>query len=914
MPLSSGTRLGPYEILNPLGAGGMGEVYRARDTRLGRDVAIKILPPHLSQSTEARQRFEREACSASSLNHPHICALYDIGSQDGTEYLVMECLEGETLAQRLEKGPLPLEQFLRTAMEIADALDKAHRHGVVHRDLKPANVMLTKAGAKLLDFGLAKARPPALHDLSTSPTASQPLGTDAGSKPITAEGTIVGTFQYMAPEQLEGHEADARSDIFSFGAVLYEMATTRKAFEGRSAASVIAAILEKDPLPISQLQPLFPPALERLVKTCLAKDPDERWQTVHDVLLELKWIAEAGSQAGVPAPVVSHRKLRERLAWTATAVLALTTIAFAVGFVLRAPKPPQPVRLSAEIGVDAALNPNFGPSAILSPDGTRLAIAARGADQKARIYVRALDQLQASALTGTENARDPFFSPDGQWIAFFADSKLKKISVQGGAAVTLCDAPDDRGGSWGEDGTVVLTPTPRVALSKVSSAGGIPEVLTTLDKQAGEVTHRWPQVLPEGKAVLFTSSTNWDNYEDADLVVYSMASRQRKTVHRGGFHARYLPSGHLVYVHEGTLFAIPFDLKRLEVTGQPAPILEGVVTRPDNGGAQFSFSETGTLVYVAGRGVGQNLSIYWMDREGKFQPVRETPGNYYILAVSPDGKRLALEIVDAQRSDVWVYEWERDILTRLTFAGEANFVPVWAPDGQRITYASKEKGGSYNLYWKRADGAGDAQRLTESKNVQYPTSWRPDGKVLAFHQLNPDTSWDIMTLTMEGDEKSGWKPGEPKPFLNSPFSELSPAFSPDGRWLAYHSNESGNYEVYVRPLPGPGGKWQISTGGGGFPKWSRNGKELFYRTPDNKIMVANYSASGDSFHAEKPRLWSPGQITSRGIYGQFDLHPDGKRFAVLKAPGTESQPAVNKVTFIFNFFDELHRKLPVGKN
>src|SRR2546426_2515872 len=635
MPLSSGTRLGPYEILNPLGAGGMGEVYRARDTRLGRDVAIKILPPHLSESTEARQRFEREARSLSSLNHPHICALYDIGSQDGTKYLVMEYLEGETLAQRLEKGPLPLEQFLRTAIEIADARDRARRHAGVHGDVKPGNVMLPKAAPSLRDWGWARAGPPALQDLSALPPHRQPLGTDAGSRPITAEGMIVGTVQYMAPEQLEGHEADARSDIFSFGAVLYEMATTRKAFEGRSAASVIAAILEKDPPPISQLQPLFPPALERLVKTCLAKDPDERWQTVHDVLLELKWVAEAGSQAGVPAPVVSHRKLRERLAWAAAGVMTLIAIAFAIGFVLPAPKLPQPVRPSAEIGGGANLFIGLGPSAGLSPDGPRLAFVGQGADQKRRIYVRPLDQLQAGALSGTENARNPFFSPDSQWIAFFADRMLKKISVQGGAPVTLCDAPEDRGGSWSEDGTIVFAPDRRVGLSKVSSAGRTPETLTTPDKQAGEVTHRWPQVLPGGKAVLFTSSTNGDNYEDSDLVVYSTPSGKRKTVHRGGFQARYLPIGHLVYLHKGTLFAVPFDLKRLEVTGQAAPILEGVVNAPAYGGAQFSFSETGNLVYVAGHSV-QNVSLYWMDREGKFQPLRETPGDYYNPALSPD--------------------------------------------------------------------------------------------------------------------------------------------------------------------------------------------------------------------------------------------------------------------------------------
>jgi Tol biopolymer transport system component len=413
--------------------------------------------------------------------------------------------------------------------------------------------------------------------------------------------------------------------------------------------------------------------------------------------------------------------------------------------------------------------------------------------------------------------------------------------------------------------------------------------------------------------VLFTSNTHGGDYEDADIVVYSMASGQRKKLQRGGFYVRYLPSGHLIYMHEGTLFAVPLDLKRLEVTGQPAPILEGVLANPGNAGVQFSFSETGNLVYVAGRGV-QNVSIYWMDREGKFTPLRETPNDYTNLALSPDGKRLALEIFDGKRRDIWVYEWERDALTRLTFAGELNQNPVWTPDGQRIVYSSLQKGGAPNLWWIRADGAGDAQRLTESKSVHYASSWRPDGKVLAFQQLNPDTNWDIMTLPIEGNEKSGWKPGEPKPFLNSPSIEPEPTFSPDGRWLAYESNESGSYEVYVRPFPGAGGKWRISTGGGHFPKWSRNGKELFYRTEDNKIMVVTYTASGDSFRADKPQLWSPGQFTDRGLANpNFDVHPDGKRFAVLKAPGTGQTATVNKVSFIFNFFDDLRRKVPPGK-
>ena len=908
MPLSPGTHLGPYEITAPLGAGGMGEVYRARDTRLERDVAIKILPAQFSSDPVRKQRFEREAKTISSLNHPHICVLHDIGSQDGIDYLVMECVEGETLAKRLERGPLPLEQVLKFGAQIADALDKANGSGVVHRDLKPGNIMLTPTGAKLLDFGLAKPAVPLASVATLTAGVTQ-------SSPMTEQGAIVGTFQYMSPEQVEGKELDGRSDIFSLGAVLYEMLTGQRAFQGKSQLSVASAILEKEPAPVTVTKPMTPPALDHVIRRCLAKDPEERWQTARDLELELKWIAEAGSQAGVPAPVVTHRKVRERLTQIAAAIMTLVALAFAIGFVLRAPKPPpEPMRLTAQIGAEANLVTDVGPAAILSPDGTRLAFVATGSDQRRRIYFRSMDQLQATALSGTDNARDPFFSPDGQWLGFFADGKLKKISVQGGAAVTLCDASSDRGGSWGEDGTIVFAPDPRVPLSRVFSAGGSPQLLTPLDKQTGEITQRWPQVLPGGKAVLFTSSKTGGNYEDADIVVYSMDSGKRKSLQHGGFHARYLPSGHLVYLHEGTLFAVPFDLKRLEVTGQPVPVLEGVVTVPGNGGAQFSVSETGNLAYIPGRGGIVNVSVYWMDRQGQFTPLRAIPADYFQPAFSPDGKRLALGIFDRQSSAaVWLYEWDRDILTRLTFSGFADNNPVWTPDGQRITYTSHENG-EFNLYWKRADGSGEALRLTKDKAVKYPYSWRPDGKVLAFDQLNPDTSWDIMTLAIEGDEKSGWKVGEPKPFLNTPFAERSPAFSPDGRWLAYTSDESRNFEVYVRPFPGPGGKWQISTGGGDFPRWSWTGKELLYCAGDNRIMVAKYTTSGDSFHADKPQVWSPGQFNCSGFVPEFDLHPDGQRLAVLKAGGNGEVLKVDKVSFVFNFFDELRRKVPTGKN
>jgi serine/threonine-protein kinase len=717
----------------------------------------------------------------------------------------------------------------------------------------------------------------------------------------TQAGMVMGTAAYMSPEQARGQDVDRRADIWAFGVVLYEMLTGKQLFQGSTISDILAAVLKVEPdlnaAPV-QVRPL----LER----CLQKEPQKRLQAIGDWELLL-----------VGGGLVRLGGGRARLLpWMIAAALGLALMALGVLF-WRATRPvDRPLmRFSADLGPEAMQSPRI--TAAISPDGTRLAFAARGPAGKQQLATRLLDQANPTLLPGTENAADPFFSPDGQWIGFFADGKMKKISVQGGAAVTLCDAAGARGASWSEDGWIVLSPTVSSGLSRVPEAGGIPQAISNPGEK-GEAVHRWPQILPGGQAVLFTGHTVAGAFDNALIEVLSLKTGQWKVVQRGGYFGRYLPSRHLVYVHQGTLFAVGFDLDRLEVRGTPAPLLESVAGNEAVGAGQYDVARNGTLVYLSGKSSAVTDTVAWMESTGKTQPLLPSPALYLAPRLSPDGKRLALGVGPTGAGDIQVYDWQRDTMTRLTFT-QRSMYPVWTPDGKHLVFQSQSSGAN-SIRWIRADGAGEAQLLVESKGEPTPYSFSPDGQRLAFAESGMDTGFDLWTLPLDVSDPEHPKPGKPELFLRTPFNEAEPAFSPDGRWIAYASSESGSVEVYVRPFsggtPSGSGKWQISNGGGSHPIWSRDGRELFYETLDNRIMAATYTAKGDSFAADKPRLWSNTQIMDlfgTGIWN-LDLSPDGKRFAVIPRPDATAEPKGSvHVTVLLNFFDELRRRVPVGK-
>ena len=901
MPLAAGTRLGVFEILAPLGKGGMGEVYRAKDTKLEREVAVKILPEEMAKRPERMARFKREAKLLAARDHPHIAAIHGLHEEDGQHFLVMELVDGETLADRLKWGPLPVREALEVGRQIAEALEAAHEKDIIHRDLKPSNVMLTSKGKpKFLDFGLGRvlAKGVLASGVNTETTPDE-----------TGTGVVMGTAPYMSPEQARGDEVDHRTDIWSLGCVLYETLAGRRAFPGRTTSDTIVAVLARQP-DWEALPEATPALVGSSLRRCVKKDQSKRLHDIADARIEIEEMIEAGGDLGpAGSPSTPASFWQRALPWAFAGTLA--ALALALWAPWHQPSAPPFLRYDARLSPDVSLGREAllqGPAAVLSPSGDLLAFVGQEGDGPSRIYTRRLDHLEASPLSGTEGAHSPFFSPDGNWIAFFADRKLQKVSVSGGAAITLCDAIDERGGTWRSDGAILFMPEsrPGVGLSRVSAEGGACEPFTKPDPDAGEVTHRWPQWLPGGDAVLYTAHSTTGNYDDASLVIEAVPDGPRKVVYRGGYHGRYLPSGHLVFVHQGTLFAAPFDLGTLETTGAAVPAVEGLRVSPNTAGTQFAFSEDGAFVYVAGEALPV-APIHWLSRDGTTTLLRPKPANWGNLRFSPAGDRLGIVINDGKNYDVWVYDWVRDTLSRLTFDPAFDAVPVWTPDSRRIVFSSS-RSGQINLYWRRSDGSGEVQRLTQSENGQWAASWHPSGRLLAFHERRPDTGGDLMMLEVEGDEETGWKPGTPTVFLSTPFNEWTPMFSADGRWVAYGSDESGQPEVYVRPFPGPGGRWQVSTGGEVGARWSRTRPERFYGTPGGEIIVVPYTVEVDSFQPGKPTRWSDAAFVTRpAASGHFDLHPDGQRVALQSASETPVAEVPDTVVFITNFFDELRR-------
>jgi serine/threonine protein kinase/Tol biopolymer transport system component len=895
MPIASGTKFGPYEIASELGAGGMGEVYRARDTRLDRQVAIKVLAAHLSSSPELKQRMEREARAISSLNHPHICQLYDIGSQDGTDYLVMELLEGETVAERLRKGALPLNEVLKVGAEVADALQVAHRAGIVHRDLKPVNIMLTKSGAKLTDFGLAKpfGMTPTASGAAPSFTAAATLTGLSPASPLTTAGSIVGTIQYMSPEQIEGKEADARSDIFALGAVLYEMVTGKRAFEGKSQISVASSVLEKDPEPISAAKPTIPSAFEHVVKTCLQKNPEERFQTAHDVRLELRWIAEDHPSTSVPALPPRARHPGERLAWVAVLLVAIVAGVIS-GFFISRPSPARVIRtvIAPPEGTSFRLTGDLAGPPVLSPDGAYVAFSAAASDGKVVLWVRPTDKLEAHAMGGTDDVIFPFWSPDSKSLGFFADGKLKTIDLNGGSPQSICDAPQGRGGSWGPNGVVLMTADTQAPIVRVNVNGGAPIAVTKLDRTR-HTSHRWPFFLPDGKHFLYLAINHDSAQSEKDEVYFaSLDGAENRPLLRSLSSAIY-SNGLVLFARGSQLMAQKFDPASGKLSGEAQVLANGLAN--DLSTWHMDASASGSGLLVMGSGGTPDWQLVWVDRTGKrIGVVADKLSNLQFARLSAQGDKVAL-VVDTGANDIWVLDLARGIRTRLTFGPVTNDFPVWSPDGKWIAYGSQSNGKNH-LYRKLSDGSGAEELLLDDEQTLIPGDWSSDSKYLLYSR-GPffSNGAEIWALPLEGDRK---------PFLIVPHSASSYAgagrLSPDGRWLAYSSNESGQTEVYVIPFRGGQGKWQVSQSGGDRPLWGKDGKSLYYADLNFTVFAVPVKQLNDTL-----QFGSAEQIVSN-LASQiffYDVSPDGKKILL----NVISQQVNQSITVVTNWTGELKK-------
>ena len=893
MTLTAGSRIGPYEILEPLGKGGMGEVYRARDTRLDRDVAIKILPEAFARDVERLARFEREAKTLASLNHPNIAAIYGLevaqAFRPAISALVMELVDGEELSGRIARGAIPIADALAIARQIAEALEAAHERGIIHRDLKPANIKVRDDGTvKVLDFGLAKALDSSSGsnpDLMNSPTITSPA---------TQMGMILGTAAYMAPEQAKGRAIDRRADVWAFGVVLFEMLTGTRVFEGGDITEVLASVI-KDTPSHETLPADTPLAIRRLLRRCLEKNPAKRLDSMAAARLEIDEATGAPEQEGrAAATEEGGPRWRRATPWAVSA--AALIIAAAAGVAAwRTPAPAESVtRLSINLGFDASLYTLFGPSFAVTSDGRTIVATAEDREGVRRLYVRSLDRLDATMLPGTEGAVDPFLSPDNRWIGFFVGGTLRKIALTGGAAVDVADIELGRGGWWGDDGTIYFTPqaAPGGQVMRVASSGGAVTPVGAMLR--GHATQRWPQLLPGGKALIYTGHTTVDEFEDASLVVHPLPDGPPRELLKGGYHWRYVPSGHIVYLHAGTLLAVPFDIDRLEVTGTAVPVVEDVLASPVSAGAQIAVSHSGTLAYARGEHDSLGSKIFWVDTAGKISPLREAADRWQGMAMSPDGTKIALDApLGPVASEIWVYDIARDTQARLTINNVHDYSPVWTPDGARIVFASA-KDGAPNLFWQAADGSTQVERLLQSPNVQIPGGWDPEGRRLLFSQ--GITTFDLYVMTLP--EKTV------APFVVSPANEVHGAISPDGRWAAYASDESGMYEVYVRPFPSGNGRWLVSRAGGAWPVWSQKSGDLYYGTAGGQLMAVSYTAAGASFSTGTPRPL-PVRFSVRGTGYGFALHPDGRRFATEPPQAHQSTATRNEVVLVFGFGHDL---------